>query len=87
MKRLHNKVNKEELKQQMLESKVERTTLSFYKYAHINNPEQFRNQLYAALESVETFGRIYVSKEGVNGQISVPSEKYGSPETISTPGR
>ncbi|MEM6964043.1 MAG: rhodanese-related sulfurtransferase [Bacteroidota bacterium] len=76
MKRLHNKVNKEELKIQMLQSGVPRTTLSFYKYAHIPNPAQFRNELYQKLAAVETFGRIYVSREGVNGQISVPTENF-----------
>ena len=76
MKRLHNKVNKEELKRKMLESNVPRTTLSFYKYAHISNPEVFRNELYKTLEEVEVFGRIYISKEGVNGQISVPTVNY-----------
>lgn len=76
MKRLHNKVNKEELKRKMLESNVPRTTLSFYKYAHISNPDQFRNELYRTLEAVEVFGRIYISKEGVNGQISVPTENF-----------
>lgn len=76
MKRLHNKVNKEELKEKMLTSNVPRTTLSFYKYAHIESPQQFRNELFRSLEEVETFGRIYVSKEGINGQISVPTENF-----------
>lgn len=74
MKRLHNKINKEVLKQKMLESNVERTTLSFYKYAHIEDAEKFRNELYRTLEAVEVYGRIYVSNEGINGQISVPTE-------------
>ncbi len=73
MKKLHNKVNKEELKQKMLESNVERTTLSFYKYAHIKDAEKFRNELYQTLEAIEVYGRIYVSDEGVNGQLSVPT--------------
>jgi len=76
MKRLHNKVNKEELKRKMLESNVPRTTLSFYKYAHISSPEIFRNELYKTLEEVEVFGRIYISKEGVNGQVSVPTQNF-----------
>ena len=74
MKNLHNKINKEELKQKMLESDIPRTTLSFYKYANIQNPEQFRNELYKALAATEVFGRIYISSEGINGQISVPTE-------------
>lgn len=73
MKKLHNKVNKEELKQKMLESNVERTTLSFYKYAHIKDADKFRNELYQTLEAIEVYGRIYVSDEGVNGQLSVPT--------------
>jgi UPF0176 protein len=74
MKKLHNKVNKEELKQKMLESNLERTTLSFYKYAYIKDVKKFRNELYKTLKAVEVYGRIYVSDEGINGQVSVPSE-------------
>ncbi len=74
MKRLHNKINKDELKQKMLESNEERTTLSFYKYAHIKDVEKFRNELYKTLDAVEVYGRIYVSDEGINGQISVPTK-------------
>lgn len=74
MKRLHNKINKDELKQKMLDSNVERTTLSFYKYANIKDVQKFRDELYHTLEAVEVYGRIYVSEEGINGQISVPTE-------------
>ncbi len=74
--KLHNKINNDELKQRMLESGVKRTTLSFYKYAHIENPELFRNQFYRLLDEVGVFGRIYVSGEGVNGQISVPTANF-----------
>ena len=75
MKVLHNKINKEELKQKMLESNVPRTTLSFYKYALIEDPQQFRNEFYQTLQEIDVFGRIYISGEGVNGQLSVPTEK------------
>ena len=74
--RLYNKVNNDELKQRLLESKEKRVTLSFYQYAHIDNPELFRNQLYQMLDEVGVFGRIYVAREGVNGQISVPEENF-----------
>lgn len=76
MKKLHNKVNKEELKQKLLASDEKRITLSFYQYAHIEDAAAFRNTLYKTLEEVEVFGRIYVSKEGVNGQISVPEKNF-----------
>ena len=76
MKKLHNKVNKEELKQKLLASDEKRVTLSFYQYALIEDAVAFRNELYKTLEEVNVFGRIYVSKEGVNGQISVPEENF-----------
>lgn len=74
--KLFNKVNKEELKHRLLESTEPRTTLSFYQYAHIENPDRFRNELYLLLDAVGTFGRIYVAREGVNGQVSVPSANF-----------
>jgi UPF0176 protein len=74
MKKLYNKINKEELKTRMEESELPRVTLSFYKYVHLDDPGAFRDMFYEILESVGVFGRIYVSFEGVNGQISVPAE-------------
>ncbi len=74
--KLYNKVNNDELKQRLLASHEKRTTLSFYQYAHIANPELFRNQLYQTLDEVGVYGRIYVAREGVNGQISVPEQNF-----------
>lgn len=73
---LYNKVNSDELKRRMLESDEKRITLSFYQYANIENPEFFRNEFYRLLDKTEVFGRIYVAKEGVNGQISVPEKNF-----------
>jgi UPF0176 protein len=72
--RLHNRVNREVLIKQMLESPEPRTTISFYKYHRIENPKAFRDELFLLLDSIETKGRIYLATEGVNGQISVPSK-------------
>ena len=72
-KSLHNRVNRDELKQQMLESTEPRTTISFYKYHQISEPDVFRNELYALLDEIGVKGRIYVATEGVNAQISVPT--------------
>jgi UPF0176 protein len=73
--RLHNRVNREILIKQMLENPEPRTTISFYKYHFIENPKQFRDELYLLLDGISTKGRIYLATEGVNGQISVPTEK------------
>ena len=73
---LHNKINKDELKKRLWESGEQRTTLSFYQYAKIENPKQFRDDFYRSLEKIGVFGRIYVAHEGVNGQISVPTANF-----------
>lgn len=73
---LFNKINGEELKARMLQSKESRVTLSFYQYAHIENPSEFRDQFYLALDQIGVLGRIYVAREGVNGQISVPENQF-----------
>lgn len=73
MSKLRNLVNSEELKARMLTSEEPRTTLSFYRYHHIEEPQQFRDALYERWRALGVFGRIYVAKEGINGQISVPT--------------
>ncbi len=75
-KSLHNKIDRRELKRRMEESEEARVTLSFYKYHHIENPAIFRNHLYANWSDLGVMGRIYIAKEGVNGQISVPEENF-----------
>jgi len=73
--KLWNKINKEELKASLSSDKIERTTLSFYKYARISNTQIFRDHLYIHLEEIGVLGRIYLAHEGINAQISVPSTK------------
>ncbi len=72
--RLHNRVNRELLIDKIKHDSTPRTTISFYKYAHIGNPQFFRDHFFLLLDSVGTLGRIYVSYEGVNAQVSVPSD-------------
>ncbi|MGB4818487.1 MAG: rhodanese-related sulfurtransferase [Saprospiraceae bacterium] len=71
---LHNKVNREILIKKMKESSVQRTTISFYNYVKIANPELFRDHLYLIFDKLNVLGRIYIAHEGINAQISVPNE-------------
>jgi UPF0176 protein len=71
---LHNKVNSAELKKKIRESAEERTTISFYQYHHITDPKTFRDQLYLDWEKLGVLGRIYVADEGINAQLSLPSQ-------------
>lgn len=72
--RLHNIVNKDELKELMLSSKEERTTISFYHYFNIENPKLFRDEQFLKWKKLGVFGRIYVANEGINAQLSVPTQ-------------
>lgn len=76
MKQLHNRVDRRLLKERLQNSKEPRTTISFYKYAKIGNPKVFRDHLYTILSEIDVLGRIYVAHEGINGQISVPEQKF-----------
>jgi len=71
---LHNKINSEELKRKIKESDVPRTTISFYKYHYITDPQAFRDQLYIRWNELGVLGRIYVADEGINAQLSLPTE-------------
>jgi UPF0176 protein len=75
-RRLHNLVNNDELKARMAASDEARTTLSFYRYHHIEDPWQFRDQLFRDWSELSVFGRIYVAREGINGQVSVPTAAF-----------
>lgn len=71
---LHNKVDRKVLRQQLESSAEPRTTISFYKYHQLADPQAFRDELYERLEQWRVFGRVYVAHEGVNAQVSVPTE-------------
>jgi UPF0176 protein len=76
MSLLHNRISNAELKQRMLAETEPRTTVSFYKYFPIAEPQAFRDALWQQLNEEKVFGRIYVAGEGINGQISVPQSRF-----------
>lgn len=76
MAALHNRVSQKELKQRLLEEKEPRTTISFYQYFPIADPQEFRDNLYSDLAALSVFGRIYVASEGINAQVSVPDSNF-----------
>jgi UPF0176 protein len=55
-----------------------RTTLSFYRYVHIENPAEFRLKLLAAWSEFGCLGRIYVAQEGINAQMNVLTEHFAA---------
>jgi UPF0176 protein len=73
---LHNRVSQKELKEKLYQETEPRTTISFYHYFFIDDPKQFRDDLYKSLNELKVFGRIYIAHEGINAQISVPQSNF-----------
>ena len=70
---LRNILNREELKRRMDADARPYTTISFYCYHPISDPESFRNDLFLRFSQLEVVGRIYVAQEGINAQLALPS--------------
>ena len=75
---LHNRVSRKELRERVLKDPTPRTTISFYNYFFIEDPSSFRDELFLQLQGLGVFGRIYIAGEGINAQISVPTEKVNA---------
>jgi len=78
---LYNKLSAKERAELIEKAGQDRLTLSFYQYAHIKNPKEFRDQLFINWDSLDVLGRIYVAKEGINGQLSLPAENFDAFKT------
>ncbi|MEN8790542.1 MAG: rhodanese-related sulfurtransferase [Flavobacteriaceae bacterium] len=73
---LYNTLSAKEREALIDKAGKDRLTISFYKYAHIGNPRLFRDYLFIHWNNLEVLGRIYVAREGINAQLSVPSENF-----------
>lgn len=73
---LYNTLSAEERAELIDQAGEQRLTLSFYAYAKIEDPQQFRNDLFIAWNALDALGRIYVAHEGINAQMSVPATAF-----------
>ncbi|MGK0324253.1 MAG: UPF0176 protein, partial [Psychroserpens sp.] len=73
---LYNNLSAKERAELIEKAGKERLTISFYTYAKIVNTQIFRNHLFLAWDEFEVLGRIYVAREGINAQLSVPAENF-----------
>ncbi|WP_396156465.1 rhodanese-related sulfurtransferase [Flavobacterium sp.] len=71
---LYNTLSAEERAELIDQAGKQRLTLSFYAYAKIENPKQFRDDLFVEWNQLDALGRTYVAKEGINAQMSIPAE-------------
>jgi len=67
-------LSRQEQKNLVKQAKTEWTVLSFYRYTEIKNPVNFADRLREGWSALGVLGRIYVAREGINAQLSVPKQ-------------
>ncbi|PJZ65301.1 rhodanese-related sulfurtransferase [Leptospira wolffii] len=75
-KPLHNIYSKDILRKKLESETFKRITLSFYRYVILEDLQNFRNELYRDWEALGVLGRIYIAREGINAQLSVPEHNF-----------
>lgn len=78
---LYNKLSAKERADLIDQAGKNRLTLSFYQYAKIDDPQSFRDQLFLSWDPLDVLGRIYVAHEGINAQLSLPTDKLNTFKT------
>ena len=78
---LYNKLSANERAILIEKAGNRRITLSFYKYHQIKNTSLFRDHLYLTWEKLDVLGRIYIASEGINAQLSMPSQNLNEFKT------
>ncbi len=73
---LYNKLSAIERAALIDKAGKDRLTISFYQYFNIKNPQILRDKLFLEWNVLDVLGRIYVSYEGINAQLSVTAENF-----------
>jgi UPF0176 protein len=73
---LHNRISKADGLKKVSEETFSRKTVSFYRYVRIEDPQTMRDELYRQWDALGVLGRVYVAREGINAQISVPEPRW-----------
>lgn len=74
--KLINRLGPEELRKRLEAEDFARRTLSFYRYVRIEDPQAYRDALFARWSELNALGRIYVAAEGINAQMNVPDPQW-----------
>ncbi len=72
---LYNSVDRKILIENLKSEEFVRKTISFYRYFMLDDPQEFRNQLFREWTEMNCLGRIYIAREGINAQMSIPENK------------
>ncbi len=69
-------IPRKEQKKRIFAENRPRRTLSFYRYVRLVQPKQIRDELFLRFSQFGCLGRIYIASEGINAQMSVPTENW-----------
>ena len=69
-------MEKKILKKKLQKDTSQRITCSFYCYVNLENLQDLRHKIYEDFFTLGILGRVYLAKEGINAQISIPKEYY-----------
>ncbi|HBL74904.1 MAG TPA: hypothetical protein DD458_06710 [Prolixibacteraceae bacterium] len=69
---LHNNIDRRILQKRLDEENFKRVTISFYRYFRITEVQELRDALYREWNGMNCFGRVYIAREGINAQMSIP---------------
>ena len=75
-KHMFNKLSKSECLDILNKEDFSRKTVSFYRYVILKDLSDFRDELYKNWNKLAVLGRIYIAKEGINAQLSVPEHHW-----------
>ncbi len=75
-KGMFNKLSKKQAIDLLKKENFKRKTVSFYRYVIIDRPDKLRDQLYTDWKEQGVLGRIYLAREGINAQLSVPDHNW-----------
>jgi len=73
---LYNSLDSKILKANLAKEMFARKTISLYRYFILENPGEFRDLLYQEWADLNCFGRVYIAREGINAQLSVPDYNF-----------
>lgn len=72
---LYNKYDKETLRKKLASEPFARKTVSFYRYVILEDPAALRDELYREWSAMGVLGRVYIAREGINAQVSIPEHE------------
>lgn len=75
---LYNKYDKNTLRKKLQSENFKRHTVSFYRYVILDDLENRRNTLFTEWTAFGVLGRVYIAREGINAQISIPEHNVAA---------